>query len=74
VPTDGSAATSGELLISGDTWVYPWQDKDGAKTVYLRVVNTFVDSDTIRYRQEFSLDKRHWTVASTGIERRLSRS
>ncbi|MBC5824423.1 MAG: hypothetical protein GIW99_10860 [Candidatus Eremiobacteraeota bacterium] len=71
VPTDGSAATSGTLLISGNTWIYPWQDKDGKKTVYLRVVNTFIKADIIRFRQEFSFDKRHWTIASAGTERRL---
>ncbi len=70
VPTNGGAAGSGTLMISGNTWIYPWQQRDGTRKVYLRVVNTFLNANTIAYRQEFSYDKAHWTVTSSGTERR----
>lgn len=70
-PADGSPGGSGTLVITGNTWTYPWQDKDGAKTVYVRIVNTFLDARTIRFRQEFSYDRKHWTLTATGLERRV---
>ncbi len=72
VPTNGGAAGSGMLVIAGNTWIYPWEDKDGLKKVHLRVVNTFVNPDTIQYRQEFSYDNVHWTTTATGSETRLT--
>ncbi len=72
VPTDGSPAGSGKLIISGDTWTFPWQDKDNGKTVYERVVNIFHDPNTIEFREEFSLDQSHWTVTARGLEHRTT--
>ncbi len=70
-PADGSAQSSGTVLIAGNTWTFPWEDKDGSKAVYLRVVNTFRDPNTIEFRQEYSYDRKHWTVTATGVEHRL---
>lgn len=72
VPADGSPASSGTLTIDGDTWTFPWQDTDKGKIVYGRVINIFHGPDTIEFRQEFSFDKIHWTVAARGIEHRTS--
>ncbi len=67
----GGLPSSGTLMIAGNTWTFPWQDKDGKRTVYLRVVNIFVNRNTIKYRQEFSFDKIKWVLAASGGERRL---
>lgn len=72
VPNDGTPASSGELLISGDTWTFPWQETDNGKTTYGRVINIFHGTDMIEYRQEFSNDGTHWTVTATGTEHRIS--
>lgn len=78
VPTDGSAAEKGTLLIRGNTWTYPWQVKDATEKdsgmTYFRVVNVFTKSDTIEFRQEFSKDNEHWTVMARGLERRMARA
>lgn len=71
VPTDGSPASSGKLLIVGNTWTFPWQEQDNGKTVYARVVNIFHDANTIEFREEYSLDQKHWTVTGRGIEHRI---
>ena len=71
VMPDGSSPSSGTLLIAGNTWTYPWQDKDGSKTVYIRIINTFLDRNTIQFRQEFSYDGAHWTVTARGLEHRV---
>ena len=73
VPPNGAAASTGTLLIENNTWTYPWQDTDNGKTVYLRIVNVFTDSETVQFKEEFSLDKIHWTKAADGIERRVAR-
>jgi len=72
IPTDGTPASSGKLVISGNTWTYPWHYRDHGKTVYGRVVNVFRDPNTIEFRQEFSLDQKHWTLTGRGIEHRIS--
>jgi hypothetical protein len=66
----GAPAGSGTLLISGNRWTFPWQDKDAGKTVYIRIINTFTNPDTIEYRREYSYDKIHWVVTATGTEHR----
>ena len=73
IPADGTPANSGTLLITGDTWTFPWRDRDNGKTVYGRVINVFHGRNTIEYRQEFSFDQKHWTVASRGTEHRVTR-
>ncbi|MDP9017978.1 MAG: hypothetical protein M3N19_06645 [Candidatus Eremiobacteraeota bacterium] len=70
IAPDGAAPGGGTLLIEGNRWTYPWQDKDGSKVVYLRILNTFVDRDTIEFRQEFSYDRTHWTLTASGTEHR----
>lgn len=69
----GTAPASGGILqISGNTWTYPWQDKDeSGKTLHARIVNTFRDSNTIAFRQEVSLDDRTWIRTADGEEHRL---
>jgi hypothetical protein len=72
IPQDGSDAHKGTLLISGSTWTYPMQDKDGGRTVYIRIVNGWDNPSTIRFRQEFSYDRKTWTLAASGIEHKTS--
>jgi hypothetical protein len=72
IPTDGSGAGSGKLLVDGNTWTFPWQITDAGKTTYYRVVNVFEAPDRIRYRQEFSSDKVNWTVTAKGLETKLA--
>lgn len=68
---EGAQMGSGTLVIAGNTWTFPWQDRAGGKDVYVRIVNTFADPDTIQFREEFSYDNHRWTVTATGTERRL---
>jgi hypothetical protein len=71
VPADGSHAVSGELLIVGNTWTYPGQITKLGQVTYLRTVNVFTNSDTIEYRQEFSVDQQNWTLMAQGRETRI---
>jgi len=67
--SDGSDAIAGKLLIKGNIWTFPWENKDSAgKTYHFQVVNIWTGPSTIDYRMEFSDDKVHWTVASKGHE------
>lgn len=68
---DGSPPSSGTLSIVGNVWTFPWQDKDGTRTVYLRVVNTFVGPNRIAYRQEYSYDNVSWVRTASGGDSRL---
>jgi len=72
IPTDGSESHMGALLVKGNTWIFPWEDKDDAgKQYYFQVVNVWTSATTIEYRQEFSEDKLHWTVSARGHETKL---
>src|SRR5271165_1931247 len=66
VPAAGGDGGGGKLIIKGNVWTFPWQDKQDGKTVYFQVVNTFTTPGTIEYRQEFSEDNVHWTVTARG--------
>jgi hypothetical protein len=57
-------------LIEGNVWTYPWEDNVNGTTVYFRVVNVFAAPDRIHYRQEFSVDKTHWTIMAKGTEQK----
>lgn len=70
VPSDGSDAHRGKLIIKDNVWTFPWQEQQQGKTIYFQVVNVFTSPTTIEYRQEFSSDNIHWTVMSKGSEQR----
>jgi hypothetical protein len=70
VPNDSSDSPASKLLIDGNTWTFPWQGKDGDKTLYFRVVNVFTDPKTIQYRQEYSYDNVNWVKTGDGVEHR----
>ena len=72
IPADGRAAGSGRLEIQRNVWTFPWESKEGEKTIYFRVVNVFTAPDTIAYRQEFSTDKVTWTLMGHGLEKRAA--
>jgi hypothetical protein len=72
IPPDGSEPGSGEMVIDGDTWKFPWTSTVGGKTTWFRVVNVWSSPTTIEYRQEFSTDQVHWTRTSGGHEVRVS--
>ena len=64
----GNSADSGELIIKGNVWTFPWEYQHDRKTMYFRVVNVWSSSNTIEYRQEFSADQIHWTLMAKGHE------
>src|SRR5271165_3401419 len=69
IPSDGGDVNTAKLLIKGNVWTFPWEDKDEAgKTYYFQVVNVWSGPNTIEYRREFSEDKVHWTLAAKGHE------
>src|ERR1039458_7816724 len=39
VPAAGGEGGSGKLIVKGNVWNFPWEDKQDGKTVYFRVVN-----------------------------------
>ena len=71
VPPDGSEPGSGKLLIDGTTWTFPWEQTEGGKTTFYRVVNLWKSPTQIEYRREFSTDKVNWTVMARGNEVKL---
>jgi hypothetical protein len=71
LPAGGGAGGGGKLVITGNVWTFPWEQKEDGKTIYFHVVNTFTAPGTIEYRQEFSEDKVHWTVTAKGLEHKL---
>jgi hypothetical protein len=70
IPSDGSAAGLGKLLIEGNVWTFPWESREGDKTTYFRVVNVFATPDQIESRQEFSTDNVHWTLMARGLDKK----
>ncbi|MGA2046691.1 MAG: hypothetical protein ABSG96_03320 [Terracidiphilus sp.] len=72
IPLDGGQAGAGKLHIVGNIWTFPWEETEGDKTTFFRVVNVFVTPDRIEFRQEFSPDKVHWTVTAKGNETRVA--
>lgn len=72
IPKDGNLVTTGVMMISGNTWTFPWQYSDKGKTVYIRIVNVFPNRDTIQFHEAFSYDQTHWTTTADGIERRVA--
>ena len=72
VPTDGSSAGKGRLMIEGNVWTFPWQTGEGAGATFFRVVNVFVSPARIEFRQEFSRDGKQWTVMARGAETRIA--
>ena len=68
----GNSADSGELIIKGNTWTFPWEYQHDRKTTYFRVVNVWSSRNTIEYRQAYSTDKIHWTLMAKGHEIRVA--
>ncbi len=71
VPAGGGEAGLGKLVIKGNVWTFPWENRENGKTTYFRVVNVFTAPGVIDYRQEFSEDQVHWTQTAKGVEHRL---
>ncbi len=71
IPSGGGETGSGTLRISGAVWTYPWELRDGAKTIQFRVVNVFHGPDRIEFRQEYSTDGEHWMLMGKGEERKI---
>lgn len=64
--------SSGELMIKGSSWSYPWIVHDGPTTARLKVVNRFIGDDRITYSKLFSVDGgHHWTRVGSGEEVRV---
>jgi hypothetical protein len=60
----------GDVLVDGNTIIFPWQINDNGKGIYMRIVNTFASADQIDVRQEYSEDGKNWKPIATGVEHR----
>ena len=68
ISADGSPAGSGKLVITGNTWTFPWTTTQNGKTTWFRVVNEWSSPTTIEFHQEFSTDGTHWVRMTAGHE------
>jgi hypothetical protein len=59
---------AGKMMVSGNTWTFPWEITNNGKTVHFRVVNTFTAPDEIRYAKEYSEEGQHWIAMESGRE------
>src|ERR1039457_5552082 len=41
VPAGGGEGGSGKLIVKGNVWTFPWEDKQDGTPVYFRIVHTF---------------------------------
>ena len=62
----------GEVLVDGNTIIFPWQINDNGKTIFMRIVNTFAGADAMDFKQEYSEDGKTWVPMATGVERRMA--
>jgi hypothetical protein len=62
----------GDVLVDGNTIVFPWQINDNGKGIYMRIVNTFTSATTMDFRQEYSSDGSNWVAMATGVERKVA--
>ncbi len=69
---DGRATGKGELVISGNQWVFSTIWNAGGKTVRYRTTNTFKDKNHIHFQQEESADGTHWQVTGSGDDVRTT--
>jgi hypothetical protein len=69
---DGRATGKGELVISGNKWVFSSIWNSGGKTMRYRTTNTFSDKNHIHFEQEESSDGTHWQVTGSGDDVRLA--
>jgi hypothetical protein len=68
---DGRATGKGELVISGNQWVFSSIWNSGGKTIRYRTTNTFSDRNHIHFQQEESSDGTHWQVTGSGDDVRI---
>jgi hypothetical protein len=64
----------GDVLVEGQTIVFPWQINDNGKGVYMRIVNVFTTPDTMEFRQEYSFDDSTWIVMAKGVEHKITKT
>ena len=69
---DGRATGKGELIISGNQWVFSSIWNSGGKTMRYRTTNTFSDKNHIHFQQEESSDGTHWSVTGSGDDVRAT--
>lgn len=69
---DGRATGKGELVISGNQWVFSSIWNSGGKTMRYRTTNTFSDKNHIHFQQEESSDGTHWQVTGSGDDVRVA--
>ncbi len=60
----------GLLTNHGNVWTFPWERQEKGRTVYFHVINIFTATDTIEYREEYSMDKLHWYPMAQGYEKK----
>lgn len=69
---DGRATGKGELVISGNQWVFSSIWNSGGKTVRYRTTNTFSDKNHIHFQQEESSDGIRWQTTGSGDDVRIT--
>jgi hypothetical protein len=72
IPKNGVAVATGTLAITGNAWTFPWQYQANGKTIFVKIVNVFPDTNTIEFHEAFSYDRKHWTPTADGVERRTN--
>ncbi|MDE2235828.1 MAG: hypothetical protein KGL13_00455 [Gammaproteobacteria bacterium] len=70
VVADGGAVQPGKLIIHGNVWTFPWELQEKGRTVYFHVINIFTATDTIEYREEYSMDNLHWYPMAQGYDKK----
>ena len=71
---EGRASGKGELVISGDHWVFSNIWNQGTKTMRYRTTDVFSNNNTrIHFEQEESADGVHWQATDSGDNVRKSR-
>jgi hypothetical protein len=73
IVANGGAVQPGKLIIRGNVWTFPWEEKEKDKTIYFHVINVFTSVDAIEYREEYSTDNEHWYPMAQGYEKKLPR-
>jgi hypothetical protein len=71
---EGRASGKGELVISGDHWVFSNVWNQGTKTTRYRTTDVFSNNNNhIHFEQEESADGVHWQATDSGDNVRKSR-
>jgi len=66
-----SRATTSDIIVNGDTIVYPFSFDDNGKTVMTRTLNVWKNPKLYLWRTEYSTDGgKNWTTMASGTSQR----